>query len=297
MSRREGPNTILCAGLCEPEGPVALADGSVALVEMGAERASVTLVAADGRRRALASPGGRPTGLAIDGDDHFWVAGGGDCLLRIAPDGRVVMRLDGDGQGPFLYPNDLAFGPDGLLYMSDSGMRRGDLLVGPDLRQDFARADYDGRLFAIDPVRGTVVRRLQTGLRFANGVAFGPDDALYYTETLTGRIYRQEIGLAPEVFAQVSEEDPADRFRGPDGMAFDADGRLFCAIYGEGRVAVVDGSGAVLPAIATNGDRPTNVAFRVRDAELLITEVQFGTIERVAAAAPGLPLHLPSSGR
>ncbi|MBB5711820.1 SMP-30/gluconolactonase/LRE family protein [Sphingomonas xinjiangensis] len=263
---------------------------------MSERKASITKVVADGQARTLAVLGGRPTGLAADGDGHLWVAGGGDALLRIAPDGRVTMRLEGDEAGPFLFPNDLAFGPDGLLYMTDSGIARSDLIVGGQLRGDFASRDYDGRLFAIDPHRGRVVRRLRTAMRFVNGIAFGADGALYYSETLTGRVYRQEMDGDPEVFAQVSVDGPMDRFRGPDGMAFDVDGRLFCAIYGEGRIAIVDALGIALPCIPTNGDLPTNVAFRCGRSELLITEVQHGSVELVATVSPGLPLHAPRIG-
>lgn len=288
-------NRVLVEGLDQPEGPVVLPDGTILLVEMGEARECVTRVDRTASRAPFARPGGRPTGLAVDGDGCIWVAGGtGNSLVRLSPEGELLATIAGDDQGPFLFPNDLAFGPDGMLYMTDSGMRPAELIQGLVIRPDFATAPYDGRVFQIDPRTASVVRRLATGLRFANGIAFGPDDALYYNETLTSIIYRQTDGGAATPFAQLERQGPIDRFCGPDGMAFDSAGRLYCAVYGEGRVAVLDSAGAVLPSILTNGDRPTNVAFALDDAELFITEVQFGAVEVVRADHSGLPLHRPS---
>ena len=35
-------------------------------------------------------------------------------------------------------------------------------------------------------------RKLDSGLRFSNGIAFGPDKNLYVSESLTGMVYRYE---------------------------------------------------------------------------------------------------------
>lgn len=287
-------NRVLATGLDQPEGPAILPDGDLLLVEMGEARACVTRVDRDGGRAVFATPGGRPTGLAIDGDGCIWAAGGaGNSLVRLSPTGDLLLTIAGDDHGPFLFPNDLAFGPDGMLYMTDSGMIPGDLIQGLVIRPDFAEAPYDGRVFEIDPRKGRVTRRLATGLRFANGVAFGRDGALYYNETLTSVIYRQELGGEATPFARLDRLAAPDRFAGPDGMAFDAAGRLYCAVYGEGRVAVLDSGGHALPAIRTNGDRPTNVAFARDGTDLFITEVQHGAVEVVSAGDAGLALHQP----
>jgi gluconolactonase len=50
-------------------------------------------------------------------------------------------------------------------------------------------------------------------------------------------------------------------FRGPDGMAFSDDGRLWCTVYGEWQVTVLDGAGRVVERLQTKGRLPTNVAF------------------------------------
>ncbi len=291
-------NRVLIEGLGEPEGPAVLPDGSIIVVEMAEARACVTRIDPTLRKEVVARPGGRPTGLAVDGDGCIWVAGGaGNSLVRLSPEGEPILTIAGDQDGPFLFPNDLAFGADGSLYMTDSGMKPDELIRGSVIRPDFADAHYDGRVYQIDPVRGSVIRRLATGLRFPNGIAFGLDGALYYNETLTGLVFRQEEGATATPFVHLAKRGAPERFCGPDGMAFDAAGRLYCAIYGEGRVAVVDQSGCAMPSIPTNGDRPTNVAFVRGCSELLITEVQHGAVETVDVSHPGLKLHHPAIGR
>ena len=53
-------------GLQFPEGPVAMADGSVVLVEM--RRRTLTRVTPEGRRETIAELGGGPNGAAIGPD-------------------------------------------------------------------------------------------------------------------------------------------------------------------------------------------------------------------------------------
>ncbi len=291
-------NRVLATGVDQPEGPVVLPNGDILLVEMGEARARVTRVGPTVGQSVFAHlRGGRPTGLALDGDGCVWVAGGaGGTLVRLSPDGELLLSIGGDDDGPFLFPNDLAFGRDGLLYMTDSGIAPDDLIRGGAIRSDFADAQYDGRVFQIDPRRGKVLTRLATDLRFANGIAFGTDGAVYYNETLTGTIHRQEIGRASEPYARLERLGSPERFCGPDGMAFDAAGRLYCAVYGEQRVALLDPAGRALPDIRTNGDRPTNVAFVPGTAELLVTEVEYGAVEVVSVIEVGLELQRPPVG-
>jgi gluconolactonase len=72
--------------------------------------------------------------------------------------------------------------------------------------------------------------------------------ALYANESLTGRIFRctpLDERARQDEFANVLSKPRRDRFAGPDGMAFDVDGCLYCAVYGEQLVAVVDRTGVL----------------------------------------------------
>ena len=59
-------------GLEFPEGPVALADGSVMLVEIAA--GAIARISPDGTKTTVARPGGGPNGAAIGPDGNLVIA-------------------------------------------------------------------------------------------------------------------------------------------------------------------------------------------------------------------------------
>jgi gluconolactonase len=65
----------IASGLTFPEGPVAMDDGSVILVEIPAGR--ITRVKPDGKTQAIANTGGGPNGLAIGPDGALYVCNNG----------------------------------------------------------------------------------------------------------------------------------------------------------------------------------------------------------------------------
>ncbi len=286
---------IFCSGLSLPEGPVVLPDGSWLVVETGEEAGCVTQIASDGNSKRVIAKTGMPNGLAVDKSGFIWVAESLKCvLLRMSMDGKVeVVATDCDGE-PFLMPNDLCFGPDGAVYMTDSGIRVRDFKIGKQPRPDYETVRLDGRVYRIDPATGKV-RQLDGGQRFTNGIAFGPDDNLYVNETLTGMVYRYsrkeggEFGLR-ECFGQ-SNPDPTPGYQGPDGMAFSKDGRLYVTVYNRGRVNVLDSAGRVVETILTRGKKPTNVAFGLPgDARIYVTENELDAMEVFDVGVEGLPI-------
>jgi gluconolactonase len=288
---------IFATGLSAPEGPVALPDGTWLIVEGGADRGCVTSISADGRTRRVIAKTGRPNGLAVDVEGVIWVAESkAPSLLRLTMEGKSEVVATGcDGEN-FLFPNDLCFGPDGALYMTDSGVMIDDFAPGNQIRPDYMSVKYDGRVYRID-VRTGRATKLDSGIKFTNGIAVGPDDRLYINETLTGDIYRYEAvngepGGPRVLFANVIRPDGPPGWRGPDGMAFSTDGDLYVAVFGQGDVTVLGKNGDVIDRIPAAGKLPTNVAFALPgQRRILVTEYEFGQIEMFETGADGLPLH------
>ena len=152
----------------------------------------------------------------------------------------------------------------------------------------------DGRLYRIDPDT-MAIEMLDDDLYLANGLAFGPDGDLYVAETVGGRIYRYawqngRLGQRQE-FGNVLIERNADDLRGPDGIAFDVDGKLYVATYGQGDVTVLGQGGSVLQRIGTPGMQPTNVCFGLSgEKTIYVTEYEKGTVERYDVDAEGYKL-------
>lgn len=288
---------VFAKGLSFPEGPVLLPDGSWLVVEMGPDRGCVTHISEDGKEARVVAKTGRPNGLAVERSGTVWVAESETrSLLRLTLDGEKDIVATACDTEPFLFPNDLCIGPDGALYMTDSGILFEDWAPGGKLRGDYREAPVDGRVYRIGLTSGDVMK-LDSGIRFANGIAFGPDKNLYINETVTGMVYRYGIGSdlsigKREDFGNVIDPQAQSGYKGPDGMAFGKDGRLFVTVFGQGDLTVLGIDGHVVDRIPTMGRLPTNVAFGARgEKKIYVTEDELGQIEVLDVDTEGLPLY------
>ena len=134
---------LVTDGLRFPEGPIAMADGSVLVVEI--EGARLTRVLPDGSKQVVAELGGGPNGAAIGPDGHCYVCNNGGFNWITEPDGFLrphgradsyekggIQRVDlATGAAEWLYtecngvplfgPNDIVFDARGGMWFTDHG--------------------------------------------------------------------------------------------------------------------------------------------------------------------------------
>ena len=250
-----------CVYLLDPPGPSVFAvtgggpNGAVEAMPIG--DSTVVYIAQNG--------GTRPA--------HRWphVTGG----VQLARRGGLVQWVTQDP----VSPNDLCFGPDGLLYVTDPTRGR-------------PQRD-DGRLWRCDPASGEAELLGSLGW-YPNGIAFGlEDDAVYVASTGQRQIWRFPLttgGLGrAEAFAQTGDALP-------DGLCFDRDGNLIVAAVGtEGRPGAIhtyDANGALIDAFEPGtSSKITNVALSP-SGTLLITDADAGQALVVDDwPTMGIPLH------
>ncbi|HEX2998470.1 MAG TPA: SMP-30/gluconolactonase/LRE family protein [Anaerolineales bacterium] len=276
---------IFTKGLHSPETPRLFMDESAWLCMEMADRNWVTWISLDGKEHKKIAETKHACGLAVDKNNGIWLCERQQPSLLFATlDGKVECFTTGTAEEPFLFPNDLCFGPDGCIYLTDSGMAMADWESNGKIRPDYKTAQFDGRVFRINP-QTRHVTKIDGGIKFTNGIAVGPDGKLYVNEMITGNIYRYDIRNAGrgkrEYFGNVMDPDfKGEGFRGPDGMNFGSDGNLYCSVFGQQDVTVLGKDGSVVRRIKTEGRLPTNVAFGPKgEKKLYVSEDQLGQVE------------------
>src|SRR5512133_139450 len=182
---------VVATGLRFPEGPVAMADGSVILGEIAGS--AVTRVAPDGTKTAIGSARGGPNGLARGPDGALYLcnnggneyAEGGFLSTGPAKDYQCgyIQHIDPrSGETRILYsqcgghklsaPNDIVFDKQGGFYFTDLGKR-------------YARhRDHGGVYYALPD--GSKVTAIAYPMLSPNGCALSPDGKILYVADTEG---------------------------------------------------------------------------------------------------------------
>jgi gluconolactonase len=286
-----------------PEGPVAMADGSVVLVEM--RRGTLTRVTADGRHRIIAELGAGPNGAAIGPDGAAYVCnnGGawgwqeGDLHLPGAPpavyNGGSIQRVDlATGKFTTLYdscdgkplnsPNDIVFDRQGGFWFTCLGQSDGEVRRLGALY--YARTD------------GSKIVRWRSELISPNGVGLSPDErVVYMADCIVGRLYAFDL-LSPGEMAPATSIAPGrviatlPGFQWLDSLAVEADGRICVATIWNGGITVFEPSGAY-EHTAFPDPVTTNICFGGKDMrDAWVTCSSTGRLYRCRWPRPGLKL-------
>ena len=297
----------IASGLRFPEGPIAMPDGSVILVEIEAGR--LTRIAPDGTKQTVAEPGGGPNGAAIGPDGKCYVCNNGgfnwheaDGILRPVSQaddysGGRIEKIDLDtGAVEVLYsqcgdnrlngPNDIVFDGDGGFWFTDLGKAR-------------AR-DMDRGAVYYARIDGSLIVEVAFPLVTPNGIGLSLDDKiLYVAETETSRLWRYDV-LGPGKLSRaewpntnggilVAGMAGYQRF---DSLALDCAGNICVGTLIEGGVTVISPDGQTVEHIAVPDPYCTNICFGGPELKTaFLTLSAYGTLVAMDWPRPGLALH------
>ncbi len=181
-----------------------------------------------------------PTGLAFDRDGLLYISSRAEgTIYQVTPDGQRSVYAEGMGVA-----TGLAFDREGNLYVGDR----------------------TGTIFKINPARQIFVFATMEPSMAAYHLAFGPGDFLYVSGPTTSsfdHVYR--ISPAGEV---------ASFYRGlgrPQGLAFDAQGRLYVAASLGGRRGIIRLTEQAPPELVVSGSGIVGLAFTSHRSLVLAT--------------------------
>jgi gluconolactonase len=294
---------LAAEGLWFPEGPVAMADGSVILVEM--RRGTLTRVTPDGGRRTIAELGGGPNGAAIGPDGAAYVCNNGGAWgwqegeLHLPGDppavyeggsiqrvdletGRFTTLYDSCDGKPLNSPNDIVFDAQGgfwftCLGQSDREVRRLGALY-------YARAD------------GSKIVRWRSELFSPNGVGLSPDErVVYMADCMVGRLLAYDLTAPgemppPTTMAGGRVIATLPGFQWLDSLAVEANGRICVGTIWNGGITVFEPDGrdkhVSFPDAVT-----TNICFGGKDMrDAWVTCSSTGKLYKCRWPRPGLRL-------
>ena len=293
----------IATGLRFPEGPIAMSDGSVIVVEIA--RGTLSRVHPDGTIEVVAEPGGGPNGAAIGPDGACYVCNNGGFIWHEASDGRLfpgqqppdysggrIERIDLDtGEVQTIYtacdgnplcgPNDIVFDAEGGFWFTDHGKTR---------ERD---RDRTGVYYA--KIDGSHISEAIFPMEAPNGISLSPDEkTLYVAETPTGRTWAYPIASPgiidasqrPRMLAQIPDHHMFD------SMAVDAEGNVCVATLITGGITVHSPDGATARLIEMPDVLTTNICFG--GVDLKTAFITLSTTGRLVACdweTPGLPLN------
>lgn len=305
--------TPVASGLKFPEGPVAMADGSVLFVEI--EGQTLSRLNPDGTVDRLVEelPGG-PNGLAIGPDGAAYVCNNGGVFRfhAIDPDGKVtipdpggppegyaggmIQRVDlangcavtplyvGTEAQPLIAPDDIVFDAAGGFYFTASGAQYPDRIVKGGV--------FYGTIHG-DPLK--VVADIPT----ANGIGLAPGgDTLYVADTIFARLWALKL-KAPGVVAPGPLGIPGavvmtlPGYQMVDSLKVEAGGRVCVGTIslGGGAITIFEPGGGTPERVGLDDPFVTNLCFGVADpTEVWITASATGQIYKARWPRPGLPM-------
>jgi gluconolactonase len=301
---------VIATGLSFPEGPVAMADGSIVLVEI--ERQTVSRVRPDGHVEVIAHTGGGPNGMAVGPDGAFYICNNGGFgwqlvhrllrpvmqasdytsgrIERVDPvTGKVDVLYDSCNGHKLRGPNDIVFDAHGGCYFSDLGKSR-------------ARdRDHGGLYYAL--ADGSKIVEVAYPILTPNGVGLSPDGSVVYVaETETARLWAFDV-VAPGVVRKQSFPSPhggrlvagLGGYQRFDSLAVNGGGNICVATLITGAVTSIAPDGRIVRQLMMPDPVTTNICFGGTDLRTAFVTLS-GTGKLVAQEWPEAGLRLNYNG-
>ena len=292
-------------GLIFPEGPVAMADGTVLVVEIG--RKTITRIHPDGAKDIVAETGGGPNGAAIGPDGALYICNNGQAF--IIPDnlqevgrllvphdyqGGSIQRLDlATGRLTTLYdhcdgkplnaPNDIVFDETGGFWFTCFGFSDGETRRLGGIY--YARAD------------GSSITRVRAEQVSPNGVGLSPDGrTVYWADSMLQRLWALDLdgpGKAAEAVGHTAGRVMVNLpgLQWFDSLAVEADGRVCVATLFAGAITSIDPADGAYEQTEFPDGLITNICFGGADMrDAWITASGSGELYRCRWPRPGLKL-------
>ncbi len=270
--------SVLAEGLNHPEGVVWNPFDD--RIYAGGEDGEIYRVSLEGEVELLGSTGGSMLGLAVDGRGRIYAcdSGRGE-IARLDPrTGTIAVYARGVGGGDLDTPNVMAFGPDGMAYVTCSGEQGRPVIV------------------RIAP-GGRTEKWTAAVSRYPNGCLVSPDgDALIVVEAKAERLVRVAIAAdgsagAPETIAELPDTDA-------DGIWLAADGSYLVTLYRPDGLARVTRRGEVQTVVddhlASHLDAPSDIAWIGTSLDrIVVANVGDRYLSIADIGIAGTPLHYP----
>ena len=295
-------------GLKFPEGPIALADGSVLVCEVAGN--AIHRIDRAGTRTIAARFDGGPSGAAFGPDGRLYVCNCGPAPVTerngvlvpsfahdVPPTGRIervdlatgiVEALYRQCEGvPLNFPNDLVIDNVGGIWFTDHGCVRAN--------------DRDHGAVYYASADGSSIKRMIHPMLGPNGIGLSPDGChLYVAETPTARVWRFDIAAPGEIV----------RTRGLpfggkghllagfsdyvmfDSLAVDAGGWVSVGTLIKGGITSISPDGAEVEFLELPDRYVSNICFGGPDMRTAyVTMGASGSVIALRWPRAGLPLH------
>ena len=301
---------IVADGLMFPEGPIAMPDGSVVLVEI--RRSTLTRVHPDGRTETVAETGGGPNGAAIGPDGRVYVCnnggfewldepgglmrpvgqardyGGGRIEAVDLETGAVEILYTECGGRPLKGPNDIVFDGEGGFWFTDLGKVRDDERNWGPYRHPLCPSrrvlHRRGRVPADYAQRHRPLARRQRGLCRRD-----PDRTLVGLRHRGARRSEEAAWPSPHGGRLIGQ---THGYRTLDSLAVDAEGNICVATLMDPGISIFRADGSGLEHVPMPDPYTTNICFGGADLRTaFITQSREGKLLSCPWPAPGLPLH------